>query len=88
MKKYRLLRFGHCYINRNGDFAIALLGGNKTRGYIFQASHTCRNFMPGKITIRSRVVPNDGYWVEIPPQEFVVCNYLHGEGRAVKLEKV
>lgn len=29
MKKYKLLRFGHCYINQEGDFLIGLLGGDK-----------------------------------------------------------
>lgn len=83
MKKYRLLHYGHCYINKTGDFAIALIGGSKKYGYIFQASHTCRNFLTGKIYIRSRIVPNDGYWREIPPQDFIMTTILHGEGRPV-----
>lgn len=87
MKKYRLLRHGHCYITKNGDFAIALLGGNKSRGYVFQVSHTRRDFIPGKVNIQSRIVPNDGYWTEIPPQEFAVVAYHHGMGNYVRLVK-
>ena len=85
MKKYKLLRHGHCYITKNGDFAVALVGGNKKHGYTFLASHTCRNFLPGKINIQSRIVPNDGYWWEIPPQEYANVVYNHGEGRAITL---
>ena len=39
MKKHKLLRFGHCYINESGDFAIGLLHGNKKHGYRFAATH-------------------------------------------------
>ena len=85
MKKYKLLRHGHCYITKNGDFAVALLGGNKQHGYTFQVSHTCRDFIPYRINIQSRIVPNDGYWWEIPPQEYAAVVYNHGEGRSVKL---
>lgn len=83
--KYRLLHYGHCYINKTGDFAIALIGGNRTYGYIFQASHTCRDFFTEKIHIRSRIVPNDGHWLEIPSQDFVMSTILHGMGNPVKL---
>ncbi len=85
MKKYRLLRFGHCYITKNGDFAIALISGNKTRGYTFRSAHTCRNFLPGDITMRTRVVPNDGYWLEITPQDFVVAYHVINQGYTVKM---
>lgn len=85
MKKFSLLRIGHCYITRNGEYAVALLGGNKIRGYLCHITHICRNFIPGRVTIRSRIVPNDGTWVEIPPQEFPIVAHLHGEGRSVKL---
>ena len=88
MKKYKLLRHGHCYITKNGDFAVALLGGNKRHGYTFLASHTCRDFIPGKINIQSRIVPNDGYWWEFPLQEYAAVAYNHGEGRSVTLVKV
>jgi hypothetical protein len=83
MKKYKLLRHGHCYVTKNGDFAVALISGNKKHGYTFIASHTCRNFITGKIYIQSRIVPNDGYWKEIPPQEFAVVAYQHGMGNPV-----
>ena len=84
MKKYRLLRHGHCYVTKNGDFAVALIGGTKKHGYTFIASHTCREFLPGKINIQSRIVPNDGYWKEIPPQEFDIVAYQHGMGNPVR----
>lgn len=87
MKKYKLLRHGHCYVTKNGDFAIALIGGNKRHGYTFIASHTCRDFIPDKINIQSRIVPNDGYWKEIPPQEFAVVAYQHGMGNPVRFVK-
>jgi hypothetical protein len=86
MKKYRLLRFGHCYITKNGDFAVALIGGNKKRGYIFKAAHTCRLFILDKVQIRTRGVPNDGNWVEITPQDFAVAYQLINGGYAVKME--
>ena len=87
MKKYRLLRFGHCYITKNGDFAVALIGGNKKYGYIFKSAHTCRTFLPDKIQIRSRIVPNDGYWCEISPQDFVVAYHVINQGNTVKMMK-
>jgi hypothetical protein len=85
MKKYKLLHVGHFYINKTGDFAIALLGGNKKHGYRFQVSHTCRNFSPVRINIQSRIVLNDDYWWELPPQEYANVVYNHGEGRPVEL---
>jgi hypothetical protein len=60
-----------------------LLGGSKKKGYRFQASHINRDFVPGKINIQSRIVPNDGNWIEIPPQEFAICAYRHGMGLPV-----
>lgn len=84
MKKYKLLRFGHCYINREGDFAIGLLRGDKKSGYELAASHAHPNAWLGKIHILSRVVPNDGNWVEIDPQMFNVASAFHTTGHVVK----
>ena len=86
MKKYKLLRCGHCYITKNGDFSIVLLGGNKRMGYTFQVSHVNRDFIPGKIHIQSRIVPNDGYWWEFPSQEYANVTYYHEMGWSVTVK--
>lgn len=81
MKKYKLFRTGRCYIKKTGEFVIALLGGCKKKyGYTFKVSHVCRHFYPDKIYLQSRIVPNDGTWIEIPPQEFAFAARLHEEG--------
>jgi len=85
MNKYKLLHFGHCYINQEGDFAIGLLGGNKKYGYTFIASSANPNVMLGKIHIQSRVVPNDGHWTEIGSQTFYVASSCHESGYAIGL---
>ncbi len=84
MKKFKLLRFGHCYINQEGDFVIGLLRGDKKHGYTFAASHAHPNVMLGRIQIQSRVVPNDGNWTEITPEMFNVASTCHASGYKVK----
>jgi hypothetical protein len=79
MKKYKLLRFGQCYLNRRGEFAIAMLRGTKKKGYQLAASHV--NTWLGKIQMLSRVVPNDGNWVEITPAMFTIASECHAKGR-------
>lgn len=85
MNKFTLLRFGHCYLNREGDFAVALLRGDKKHGYELAASHVHPNVWLGKIQLMSRVVPNDGNWIEIDPAMFNVASAFHSTGHAVKL---
>lgn len=84
MRKYKLLRFGHCYSNQEGDFVIGLLGGDKKHGYTFAASHAHPYAMLGRIYIQSRVVPNDGHWIEIDPAMFNVASAVHVSGHKVK----
>jgi len=80
MKKNKLLRFGHCYINKAGSFTIALLSGNKNVGYQFAGSHASPPVNLRVFQLLSRVVPNDGNWTEISPQLFNSASVLHGKG--------
>ena len=68
MKKFKLLRYGHCYSTKNGDFIVCLIAGHHTRGYTFLASHS-KMYMH-RLYIGSRIVPNDGHWIEIDPKYF------------------
>lgn len=85
MNKYKLLRFGRCYINRGGDFVIGLLGGDKKHGYQFAGSHANRAVWLGKIQVLSRIVPNDGNWIEIDPATFNIASACHVTGHVVNL---
>lgn len=85
MKKYTLLRFGRCYMNREGDFAVALLRGDKKHGYQLAASSAHPNVWLGQIQLLTRVIPNDGNWVEIAPEMFNVASAFHVSGHKVKL---
>lgn len=84
MKKFKLLRFGHCYINREGDFAVALLHGDKKHGYQFAASHAHPLVWLGKIQMLSRVVPNDENWREIDLNTFKAASAFHATGHVIK----
>ena len=88
MKKYKLLRFGHCYINQEGDFVIGLLHGNKRLGYTFAASHAHPNVMLGQIQVLSRIVPNDDHWMEIDPEAYNIASILHASGHKLKIPRV
>lgn len=83
MKKHKLLRFGHCYLNEPGDFVIGLVGGNKKHGYTFIASHAHPNVMLGRIYIQSRMVPNDGHWIEVTPESYGIVSNIHASGYKV-----
>jgi len=85
MKKYMLLRFGRCYLNREGDFVIALLRGDKSHGYEFAASHAHSSVWLGRIYIRSRVVLDDGNWIEVDPSVFNAASALHIHGNVLRL---
>jgi hypothetical protein len=87
-KKIKILRFGHCYINRVGDFTIALLSGNKKSGYVFSASHANPSVFLGKIQSLSRTVPNDGNWVEIKVDMFKIASACHATGHVIKVPEV
>lgn len=80
MKKYTLLRFGRCYINKAGDFAIALICGDKKHGYQFLGSHAHKSVMLGNFQLLSRVVPNDGNWIEIDEATFNAASAFHVGG--------
>lgn len=85
MKKYTLLRFGHCYINREGDFAVALLRGDKKHGYQLAASSAHPSVWLGYIQLLTRIIPNDGNWIEIAPEMFNVASAFHASGHVLKL---
>jgi len=84
MKKYKLLRFGHCYINESGDLVIGLLHGNKKRGYIFAASSAHPAAFLQNIWIQTRIVPNDGHWTEVSAKDFMVVSQVHSNGYKVR----
>jgi hypothetical protein len=85
MKKYKLLRFGHCYINPDGSFTVGLLRGTKKKGYWFAASHAAPHAVClHEIMVLSRVVPNDGYWTEIPMKTFFAVFDAHISGCKAK----
>jgi hypothetical protein len=84
MKKYKLLRFGRCYINKAGDFAIALIRGDKKHGYQFLGSHAHTSVMLGNFQLLSRIVPNDGNWIEIDEAEFSAASAFHVGGYAIR----
>ena len=81
---HKLLRFGHYYLNEQGDFVVGLVSGNKLHGYTFIASHAHPNVMLGKIHSQSRVVPNDGHWIEIDSDMFTAVFAIHASGHKVK----
>jgi hypothetical protein len=84
MKKFKLLRFGRCYINREGNFAIGLLSGDREHGYQFVCSHANPNIWFSKFQLLSRIVPNDGSWIEISHLEFNVASALRTMGHVAK----
>jgi hypothetical protein len=84
MKKYKLLRFGHCYLNSSGDLVIGLLHGNKKHGYKFAASSANPSAFLREVWIQTRIVPNDGHWTEIGPKDFVMVSQVHSSGYKVK----
>lgn len=84
MKKYKLLRFGHCYVNRDGTFIIGLVGGNKRHGYTMLASHAHPYVFLQNINVMSRIVPNDGNWMEITPYQYNAISSYHADGYIVK----
>ena len=84
MKKYKLLRFGHCYMNADGDFIIGLLRGNKAHGYWFAASSAHPAVFLQDVWVQSRIVPNDGHWIEIVPDTFVAISQIHASGYKIK----
>lgn len=86
--KYRTLKFGRCYANKDGSFAICLLAGNKKWGYTFAASHVHPSTILGIIYIQSRVVINDTYWTEIPPEVFNIISSLHAQGMTMKIPAI
>ena len=85
MKKYKLLKFGQCYINRDGDFVIGLLKGDKKHGYLFAGSHAKPNVIIGTFQLLSRIVPNDGNWIEIDHSMFNVASAFHISGYVMRL---
>lgn len=71
MKKYKLLRFNHCYINDDEKFVICLLEGNKKDGYKFLGRYKDSMMPIQEFTVFSRIVPNDDHWKEIDPELYL-----------------
>ena len=89
MNKYKVLHFGHCYLNRGGDLAVVLLNGkNKEHGYKFVGSSAHPNMVLREFWALSRVVNNDGNWIEISINEFNSVSKVHAAGYVVKLPAV
>lgn len=84
MRKYKLLRFGKCYINKECNLAVCLLYGDKKHGYYFIGSAAQPNIFLGKFWLLSRVIPNDENWVEIDPGIFNVISAFHSVGHVIK----
>lgn len=84
-KDIKILRFRKCYINRDGDFVISLLHGDKKHGYTFAASHANPAAWLGKIHTLSRTVANDGNWVEVDKGTFNVAAGCHITGHVLKM---
>ena len=75
----KLLRFGHCYINKNGDVIIGLISGNKRRGYKFIARSIHPTLYLDQIWIQTRIVPNDGSWTEISLDKYCAISMFYYE---------
>lgn len=84
MLKFKLLKFGQCYINREGDFVIGLLRGDRKHGYQFAGSHANPAVWLGTFQLQTRAIPNDGNWIEIEPEMFNVASALHTRGHVIK----
>jgi hypothetical protein len=85
MNKYKLFRFGHCYLNKDGDFVIGLVDGDKKRGYNFLGSHAKPSVFMTGFQLLSRVIPNDGNWQEVSIDMYKVIREFHTTGHVVKL---
>lgn len=77
--KYKTLKFGHCYINKEGDFAIIPLSGSKRFGYKFIGTHVNPLMFLHDFQMMSRMVDNDGNWTEIPTNYFNIIAELHSK---------
>lgn len=87
MRKYKLLKFGRCYINKEGDMAIGLLYGNKRYGYQLAGSSAHPSVNLGRFQMLSRIVDNDGNWTEIDVNLYNLVHTYHMDGYKVKLPK-
>ena len=86
MNKYKVLHFGHCYLNKGGDLAVVLLSGkNKEHGYKFIGSSAHPNMVLGECWALSRIVNNDGNWIEIGIDDFNAVAKVHAAGYVVKI---
>ena len=85
MNKFKTLKVGRYYISRKGDFAIGLLGGSKKKGYNFVASYVQPTMWLGMIQTLSRVVPNDGSFLEIDRKMFEAASALHFKGLLLRV---
>jgi hypothetical protein len=83
MNKYKLLKFGHCYLNKTGNFVVGLLSGNVKHGYVFACSHAHPSVMINECHMQSRIVPNDGNWIEVSKEMFNAVHAVHVTGHVV-----
>lgn len=75
--KYKGLKFGQPYINQERSFIFVLVGGSKKKGYHFVGSHSHPSVILGDFYLLSRVVPNDGNWLEINYKTFNDASTFH-----------
>lgn len=79
LKKFKLLRFGKCYLSKDGALAIALAEGDRKKGYLCAVSSS-KFYVGGRLHIQSRIIPNDGVWYEIPVEAFRDIAYVQSHG--------
>ncbi len=79
MKKYKLLKYSQCYINKRGNFIICLIRGNKRLGYIFTGSHSNLPVILGTFQLMSRIIFNNGNWIKIDPNVYNITPHYISE---------
>jgi hypothetical protein len=76
VNKYTFLRFGRCYINKEGDIKVILVAGSREVGYVglFDCRHPA--VASHKIYLKSRVVLNDDSWTEVDKSSVSIASIL------------
>ena len=91
MNKYKLLKFGRGYINKEGNLMVCAVGGTGRSGwgtlvgYDWIARSSSRQLFVASMQTLSRIVPNDGNWTEIDEKTWDEASSLMSQGISVKL---
>lgn len=80
VKKYKLLRIGRYYINKDGSFVIGVLTRDTKYDYRFLCSHANAKLSSGIVRMLTRVVLNDGNYTEIDFDTFRTIVATHANG--------